>query len=105
MAWSRTSLALVGFGFLIERFRLFEHLVHHQTGGGLESASFFIGLAFIAMGALLAAGSAIQYRRVLRTLDPVEIPPGYWPHMGTWLNVLLALSAIALLVLLALSGI
>ncbi|WP_420468056.1 YidH family protein [Panacagrimonas sp.] len=105
MAWSRTSVALIGFGFLIERFRLFEQLVNHEAGnGGLETASFLVGLAFIGLGAIISATSAYQYVRVLKDLNPAEIPRGYWIHQGTLLNVVLSLAAITLLILLAASG-
>lgn len=105
MAWSRTSVALVGFGFLIERFRLFEQLVMHQAGNGrLETASFLVGLAFIGLGAIISASSAYQYVRVLRELNPAEIPRGYWVHQGTLLNVVFSLASMVLLVLLAVSG-
>jgi putative membrane protein len=43
--------------------------------------------------ALLAA---VQYRRVLRTLKPVEIPEGYWVNMGVLTNLVLAIFGVAI---------
>jgi putative membrane protein len=86
LAWNRTALALMGFGFMIERFGLFLHeLAHH--GPMQRSLSFWIGLTFIAL-AMLACGSAtLQYRRVLATLKTVEIPEGYRTSAGVWANL------------------
>jgi putative membrane protein len=105
LAWTRTSVALVGFGFLVERFRLFERLVLQQAADpARDQASFVIGLMFIALGAFFSASSAWQFTRVLRQLQTAEFPRGYWAHQGTVLNLVLTLGAVGLLVLLAASG-
>lgn len=105
LAWGRTCVALIGFGFLIERFRLFERLMLQVRPNPIsDTASFLIGLAFIALGAVCAASSAWQFRTVLRELHPAEIPRGYWVHQGTLLNVALSFAGFVLLGLLAASG-
>lgn len=105
LAWTRTSVALIGFGFLVERFRLFERLVLQQPGDPMrDQASFLIGLAFIALGAVFSATSAWQFTRVLGQLQAAEFPRKYWSHQGTTLNLILTLGAACLLVLLAASG-
>lgn len=104
LAWTRTSIALIGFGFLIERFRLFERMVQADIDPAREWASLLIGLAFIGLGAVFAAASSWQFVRVLRELQAAEIPRGYWVHQGTLLNVMLSIAGIALLAFLALSG-
>lgn len=105
LAWTRTSVALVGFGFLIERFRLFEHLVlQGAEDPRRQTASFLIGLSFIGLGALFSLTSSLQFMRVLRGLNADEKPRGYWLHQGTTLTLLLAASSVVLIVLLALSG-
>lgn len=105
LAWTRTSIALIGFGFLIERFRLFEHFVAPEAPDARRQAiAFCIGLAFIALGALVAISSAYQYGTVLRGLNADEIPRGYWRHHATALNVALAAAALTLLTWLGLDG-
>ena len=105
LAWTRTNIALIGFGFLIERFRLFERLVlQAAVDPQRESASFVIGLCFIGLGALFSASSAIQFVRLQRTFNADEIPRGYWVHQATLLSLGLALGGLALLVLLAQAG-
>lgn len=105
LAWTRTSIALIGFGFLIERFRLFERMVLRDgIDPTRDRASLLIGLAFIGLGALFAATSTVQFVRVLRELQSAEFPRGYWAHQGTVLNLTLALAGFALLYMLATSG-
>ena len=98
LAWNRTSIALMGFGFVIERFGLFLRLVAGQTSAQMErGASFWIGLAFILLGALVAATSALQYEKTLKSLGPEEIPDGYRLHMPTALNVAVGVAGAVLL--------
>lgn len=104
LAWSRTSLTLIGFGFLIERFRLFEVLMQpNRDHPQLDTASYFIGLGFIALGAAFSASSAWQFRRVIRTLHPAEIPDRYGLNQGPLLNTALAIGAVGLMVILAIT--
>jgi putative membrane protein len=99
MAWTRTSVTLMGFGFVIERFGLFlymfmkvEGTVWHRDG------SFWIGVFFIVLGAIVGFLSVIQYRRVLRTLKPSEIPDGYWINIGGYTNLAIAAAGVAITV-------
>lgn len=99
LAWNRTSLTLMGFGFVIERFGLFVHMILPQQGQAIERGlSFWIGLAFILLGSLTTGGAVIQFRRVLRTLKPAEIPERYFTHMGTVANLLVTALGLALTV-------
>lgn len=105
LAWNRTSLTLMAFGFVIERFGLFVHLLTQPADAALQkNFSFWIGLAFIALGALAAAVSSLQYRGVLATLRPIEIPPGYRVLPGLLLNIVVALLGALLTVTLILRG-
>lgn len=97
LAWSRTSLALMAFGFMVERFGLFVRLLA-ASGQPLpgDRLSAWIGLAFIAAGGLLAVLSTWQHRRFLKTLKPVEIPEGYRPGLAVATNLMLALLSLLL---------
>lgn len=93
LAWNRTALTLMAFGFVIERFGLFIHMLmpNGQASHAMQRGmSFWIGLAFITLGAFASAGAIIQYHRVLRTLKPVEIPIGYNTQMAVLVNLLVA---------------
>lgn len=97
LAWNRTSLTLMAFGFVVERFGLFLHMLAprlpQQLGRGV---SFWVGMGFILLGSALAILAVVQYRRVLRTFRSVEIPRAYWVNMSAYATLVLALLGIAL---------
>jgi putative membrane protein len=97
LAWSRTCLALMAFGFMIERFGLLVRILR-ANGQPLpaDRLSVWIGLGFIVLGGLLAVLSAAQHRRFLRALKPVDIPPGYWPGLAVAASVALPLLSLLL---------
>jgi len=87
----------MAFGFVIERFGLFVYMFMPKEGQVLQrDISFWAGLAFILFGAIVALLAAVQYRRVLRTLKPVEIPEGYWVNIGVLTNLALAIFGVAI---------
>jgi putative membrane protein len=91
LAWNRTSLTLMAFGFVIERFGLFLHLLLPQQGHILQrGVSYWVGIAFIVLGSIASASATVQYRKVLRTLKPIEIPQGYAVNLGVLANLLIA---------------
>lgn len=97
LAWNRTSLTLMAFGFVIERFGLFLHLLLPRQGAPVERGfSFWVGIAFVLLGAYSAVAATMQYRKVLKTLKPVEIPEGYNTSGGVIINLLVAILGIAL---------
>lgn len=101
LAWNRTSLTLMGFGFIIERFGLFLLLVLAQQGQDLgfeRGVSYWVGLAFIAMGSVIAVASTVQYRLLLHALKPVEIPERYAVNMGVVVNLFVAALGLGLIV-------
>jgi putative membrane protein len=97
LAWQRTAIALMGFGFVVERFGLFLRMISGQPLSASQRAfSLWLGVGLLLIGAAAAIGSALQYRAVVRSLSEKEIPRGYWTNMGVWLNFLLAVVALAL---------
>jgi len=97
LAWQRTCIALMGFGFVVERFGLFLRMFGDQPlSGSQRGFSLWLGVALLLIGAAVAVMSALQFRSVLRGLGEREIPQGYWTHLGVWLNFLLAAVALAL---------
>jgi putative membrane protein len=99
LAWNRTSLALMGFGFVIERFGLFITILLPKHDAPLQRGlSFWTGLAFVLLGAGIAVYSTLQYRRFIRTLKPIEIPEGYRSSVGVLTNLIVALLGIVLMV-------
>ena len=90
LAWTRTSLTLMAFGFVIERFGLFIHMLgpQHKEMMIQRGLSFWIGLSFIILGAVSSTLAVVQYRHVLKTLEPAEIPAGYLVNLGVLMTLL-----------------
>lgn len=83
LAWNRTSLALIAFGFLVERAGLLLSALapDHVHASGMV-LTFWLGFAFILLGAVSAIYSSRQYAVFLKTLNPAEFPEGYGIRMG-----------------------
>ena len=99
LAWQRSAIALLGFGFVVERFGLFlEMQTHGEMFGGQRNFSLLLGVALMLLGALVALVSARQFHQFAKNIEPSVIPPGYWTHAGVTLNVIVAVVALALVV-------
>ena len=95
LAWQRSAIALMGFGFVVERFGLFLQMVAHQPESGAQrSFSLGTGVLLLMLGAAVALISARQFRQVARNLEPAVVPPGYWTQIGVVLNVIIAFIAL-----------
>jgi putative membrane protein len=95
LAWQRSAIALMGFGFVVERFGLFLQMVAHQPESGSQrSFSLGTGVLLLILGAAVALISARQFRQVARNLEPAVVPPGYWTQIGVVLNVIIAFIAL-----------
>lgn len=103
LAWNRTSLALLAFGFILERAGLLLRAVSPQlVPRGNEALTFWLGLAFILLGAGTAAYSSRQYLALLKTLSAAEFPSGYTPRWGLVVNLVVAALGGALAIIIAL---
>ena len=96
LAWQRNSIALMGFGFVVERFGLFLQMVAHQPEAESQrGCSLGLGVLLLLLGAAVALVSARQFRQVAKSLDPAVVPPGYWTYVGVGLNIIIACVALA----------
>ncbi|HEX3846203.1 MAG TPA: DUF202 domain-containing protein [Steroidobacteraceae bacterium] len=94
LAWQRSAIALMGFGFVVERFGLFLRIVAHQPESvSQRNFSLALGVLLLMLGAAVALVSARQFREVVKSLDPQVVPPKYWTQVGVGLNVVIALIA------------
>jgi putative membrane protein len=97
LAWQRSAIALMGFGFVVERFGLFLQMVSHQPlSGSQRGFSLGLGVVLLVLGAAVALISARQFRQIAKSLDPAVVPPGYWTHVGVGLNIVIAVVALVL---------
>ena len=105
LAWNRTCLAMMGFGFVIERFGLFLRLMdptHEQPQH--QSGSFWIGLALMALSALLAVLSTFSFRMVVSGLEPQDWPQGHLTRLALLANLGVAAAGIVLTAYLAVAA-
>lgn len=87
LAWVRTSVTLMGLGFVVARFGVFLAAIRGLSApAGHPGLSAWIGIAFVVLATLVLAVAVRQHARFLRTLGPREVPAGY----GTWLPLLTA---------------
>lgn len=99
LAWNRTSLVLIAFGFMVERANILLHVVApEETVGFKDSLTFWLGIAFIVLGAFSAFYSSKQYLAVLKTLTPAEFPKGYRVTWGLTINLIIAVLGLILAV-------
>lgn len=72
LAWIRTGLALMGFGFVVARFGLFLQLLQvRQTGATRPSTglSLWFGTALIALGVVVDVASSWRHWRLVQELN------------------------------------
>jgi putative membrane protein len=109
LAWLRTGLTVMAFGFVIARFGLFLEVVSVQAPGvlrhGHSGASALFGVALVVIGTAMVLVATVQHRRFVATL-PASDRPG--PYSGDTLllvsSVLIVLVGIALAAYLTLSA-
>lgn len=71
LAWIRTGLALMGFGFVVARFGLFlKELAATRPDLGIKSSGFsiWVGTALILAGVVVNIGSTIGHVMMIRAL-------------------------------------
>jgi len=107
LAWVRTAVAMMAFGFLVEKFDLFlavmapelakQSLVSHHEGFGR-----YAGISLIGLGVAVIAIAALRFLRAAKAIED-EVPeqaPGY----GWDLILALALILVGLAMILYLSN-
>jgi putative membrane protein len=101
LAWIRTGLALMGFGFVVARFGLF--LQEFQTVQRIMTApsyglSLWFGVALIALGIVLNVSAGWNHARLVRELDRGETTHTRPRTMAIAVAFLLALVGLAMAV-------
>lgn len=107
LAWVRTGLALMGFGFVVARFGLFlqeiaaVRVTPHHTPTGL---SIWIGGGLIVLGVVVNVAAAVRHIRLLRMLERGEpYRPSAW-SLGVIVTLLLACVGVVMTAYLILWG-
>jgi putative membrane protein len=107
LAWVRTGLTIMAFGFVVARFGLFLRLLATQQGQAVPEAELHdrlsngVGIALVLIGVACMILGAVQHRSYVATLPPSEIPRSHAPVYPIMLCVVLAVLGIVLAVYLA----
>ena len=104
LAWIRTGIALMGFGFVVARFGLFlrelaeaHQLISHRTTG----LSMWLGTALLIIGIIVNLGATVQHVRLINRLNCGEALDSY-SGAGIAITLILAVLGVAMVVNLAL---
>jgi len=98
LAWVRTGVALMGFGFVVARFGVFLRAITPAAAvptGPPSGVSVWMGAALVGLGVVVTITAALQHVRRLRTLARGEIFPAN-PVFGVTLSLALAVIGLAM---------
>jgi putative membrane protein len=105
LAWIRTGVALMGFGFAIARFGLFlREMQATQTAVTPHStwSSPLTGVVLIALGVLVNVSASLSYVRIIGQLNSGTWIPGRVSRTAIFLAALLAVLGTAMAIYLLL---
>lgn len=77
LAWVRTSISIIVFGFVVAKFGItLREFLRMRSGAEHEGGvSLAIGIGFMTMGIGMAIVSSIRYRRTMQQLDADQFEP------------------------------
>ena len=82
LAWIRTSIALMGFGFVIVKFALFIRQISVALGNKVpvpeKGYSAIIGVTMVALGAIMATLAYLRYLDIEKQLNNNSFFPSNW---------------------------
>lgn len=108
LAWVRTGLTIMAFGFVVARFGLFLRLLAVQSSVQPVPAAThthdltnIVGIVMVLLGVGCMVLGAAQHRSYVATLPPADVPRSHSPVYPIGLAIVLALLGVALAVYLA----
>jgi putative membrane protein len=99
LAWIRTGLAMMGFGFVVARFGLFLQELHMaQTSLATQhyGLSLWFGTALIAIGVVVNIGAGWRHLQLVRALDRGDTRQAHPAAQAVAIAILVALVGIAM---------
>ncbi len=99
LAWIRTGLALMGFGFVVARFGLFLRELRFAAGAPVAAStglSLWAGTVLVLIGVFVNVVSALRYIRTVRDLNSGRDVTGKPSAMGIGLALALALVGVGI---------
>ncbi len=106
LAWVRTAIAIMAFGFLIERFDLFlkyiaPHAAEHQAVRHNEAFAHWAGLAFIVLGIAMVFISGLRLAKTARDIETDTEVASTGARLDVALAMLIGLLGMSLLLYLS----
>lgn len=100
LAWIRTSVAIMAFGFVVEKFSLFvkqmAYYLGKESSPPLPGYSSLIGIVLVSLGVMMGVLAFIRYKAVERQIEDDTY------HPSVVLSVMLFLSVLSIGVFLVL---
>jgi putative membrane protein len=101
LAWVRTAIAVMAFGFLVERFGLFLELAAPTMSGRSvplpgQRFSSIVGLTLIVLGTGMIALAGVRFVATARSIDSTTEQPGTGSRVDVALAALLILLGCAM---------
>jgi putative membrane protein len=101
LAWVRTAIAVMAFGFLVEKFDLFLQIAGPDLTGRMLSVpgqkfGNFVGLSLIVVGTVMVAVAAARFLAIAKYIDSTTAYPGTGSRVDVALAALLILLGCAL---------
>jgi uncharacterized protein (DUF302 family)/uncharacterized membrane protein YidH (DUF202 family) len=99
LAWIRTGLALMGFGFVVARFGLFLQqlqAIQHTASARPYGLSLWFGTALIAVGVVVNATAGWRHARLVRELDRGDTAHSHPSTLAVAIAFFLALVGLAM---------
>jgi putative membrane protein len=101
LAWVRTAIAVMAFGFLVEKFDLFLQLAAPALAGRTLSVpgqkfGNIVGLSLIVVGTVMVALAAARFLATAKYIDSSATYPGTGSRVDLALTALMILLGIAL---------
>jgi uncharacterized membrane protein YidH (DUF202 family) len=102
LAWMRTSIGVMAFGFVVEKFSIFmEKMAHYfnekkDLFTSSDGFSRHLGIYLVALGALIGLLAYVNYLKTSRQLEDSRYQPS--PFLAGAVTLLFAIVAIVLIV-------
>jgi putative membrane protein len=101
LAWVRTAIAVMAFGFVIERFDLFlqvaaPQLALKQAAPHGQTFANMAGLAFIGIGVVMIVVAGLRFRKTAKEIESDDAVPSPGERFDLALAVLIGLLGVAL---------
>ena len=106
LAWVRTAISIMAFGFLVEKFDLFVEMAGRSASGRLPSVGGqtvgnIAGLMLILIGGATMVLAIVRFRKTARDIDSADKRQGPGERLDVTLGGLIVLLGAAMFVYLA----